>query len=147
MNSPTTGTEFRCMGIDYGSKRIGIALCDPLLTFAYSYKTLTNDNNFLKELKVIIEEKNVVKIILGLPSESYRASKILAEEVRKLKKTIENKFSLEVILWDEEFTSILAKQQVLGSVKSKKKRKDKGLIDRNSAAIILQEYLNSKQNR
>ncbi len=147
MNSPTTGKEFRFMGIDYGSKRIGIALCDPLLTFAYSYKTLTNDNNFLKELKVIIEEKNVVKIILGLPSESYHASKILAEEVRKLEKEMETKLSLEVILWDEEFTSFLAKQQVLDSVKSKKKRKDKGLIDRNSAAIILQEYLNSKQNR
>ncbi len=147
MNSPGTGTEFRYMGIDYGSKRIGIALCDPLLTFAYSYKTLTNDNNFLKELKGIIEEKNVVKIILGLPSESYHASKILAEEVRKLEKEMETKLSLEVILWDEEFTSILAKQQVLDSVKSKKKRKDKGLIDRNSAAIILQEYLNSKQNR
>ena len=143
MNSIGTGTEFRYMGIDYGSKRVGIALCDPLLTFAYSYKTLVNDNTFFKELKAIIEEKNVIIIILGLPSESYRASKILAEEVRKLKKTIENKFSLEVILWDEEFTSILAEQQVLDSVKSKKKRKDKGLIDRNSAAIILQEYLNS----
>jgi len=143
MNSPTTGTEFRYMGIDYGSKRIGIALCDPLLTFAYSFKTLVNGNNFFKELKFIIEEMNVIKIILGLPSESYRASKILAEEVRKLKKNIETKFSLEVILWDEEFTSILAEQQILDSVKSKKKRKDKGLIDRNSAAIILQEYLNS----
>ena len=143
MNSSGTDKEFRYMGIDYGSKRVGIALCDPLLTFAYSYKTLVNDNKLLKELKSIIKEKTVTKIILGLPSESYHASKILAEEVRKLKKTIENKFSLEVILWDEEFTSILAEQQVLDSVKSKKKRKDKGLIDRNSAAIILQEYLNS----
>ena len=147
MNSLGAGTEFRYMGIDYGSKRIGIALCDPLLTFAYSYKTLINDKNFLKELNTIIIEKNVIKIILGLPSESYRASKILAEEVRKLKKEIETKPSLEVILWDEEFTSILAKQQMLDSVKSKKKRKDKGLIDRNSAAIILQEYLNNNQNR
>ena len=42
MNSLGAGTEFRYMGIDYGSKRIGIALCDPLLTFAYSYKTLIN---------------------------------------------------------------------------------------------------------
>jgi len=147
MNSPGTGTEFRYMGIDYGSKRIGIAICDPLLTFAYSYKTLINDKSFLDELISIVEEKNVIKIILGLPSESYHASKILAEEVRKLKKEMETKLSLEVILWDEEFTSVLAQQQVLDSVKSKKKRKDKGLIDRNSAAIILQEYLNSAQNR
>jgi putative Holliday junction resolvase len=135
------------MGIDYGSKRIGIALCDPLLTFAYSHKTIINDKNFLKELKVIIDEMNVVTIILGLPSDSYQASKKLAEEVRKLKKELEIKFLMEVILWDEEFTSSLAEQQVLDSVKSMKKRKDKGLIDRNSAAIILQEYLNNKQNR
>ncbi|MBT8387211.1 MAG: Holliday junction resolvase RuvX [Ignavibacteria bacterium] len=147
MNSPVAGKEFRYMGIDYGSKRIGIALCDPLLTFAYSYKTLINDNNFLKELTVIIEEMNVTTIVLGLPSESYHASRILAQEVRKLKNEIETKLLLKVILWDEEFTSILAEQQVFDSVKSKKKRKDKGLIDRNSAAIILQEYLNNKQNR
>ena len=108
MNSSGTDKEFRYMGIDYGSKRVGIALCDPLLTFAYSYKTLVNDNKLLKELKSIIKEKAVTKIILGLPSESYHASKILAEEVRKLKKTIENKFLLEVILWDEKFTSILS---------------------------------------
>ena len=147
MTSPDKSIEFRYMGIDYGSKRIGIALCDPLLTFAYSYKTLVNDKSFLNEIKTIIEEKSVIKVILGLPSESYHASKILAEEVRKLKSEFERKLSLEVILWDEEFTSVLAEQQVLDSVKSKKKRKDKGLIDRYSAAIILQEYLNNKQNR
>lgn len=147
MNSPGASTEFRYMGIDYGSKRVGIALCDPLLTFAYSFKTLINEKNFLKELKSIIEEKNVIKIILGLPSESYHASKLLAEKVRKLKKEIEINLPLEVILWDEEFTSVLAEQQVLDSVKSKKKRKDKGLIDRNSAAIILQEYLNNSQRQ
>ena len=144
MNSPGTITEFRYMGIDYGSKRVGIALCDPLLTFAYSFKTLINDKNFLKELNFVIEEKNVIKIILGLPSDSYHASKLLAEEVRKLKKELEVNLPLEVILWDEEFTSVIAEQQVLDSVTSKKKRKDKGLIDRNSAAIILQEYLNNE---
>ena len=146
MNSTDSNEEIRYMGIDYGSKRIGLALCDPLITFAYSYKTLVNDGNFLEDLKVIIKDKNVVKIILGLPSESHRASKILADEVRKLKKEIETKLTLEVILWDEEYTSVLAEQQVLDSVKSKKKRKDKGLVDRNSAAIILQEYLNSRRS-
>ncbi|RKY98344.1 MAG: Holliday junction resolvase RuvX, partial [Ignavibacteriae bacterium] len=118
MTSPDKSREFRYMGIDYGSKRIGIALCDPLLTFAYSYKTLVNDKSFLNEIKIIIEEKNVIKVILGLPSESYHASKMLAEEVRKLKNEFERKLSLEVILWDEEFTSVLAEQQVLDSVKS-----------------------------
>lgn len=143
-NLSETPSEIRYMGIDYGSKRIGISLCDPLLTFSYSYKTLSNDKNFFKELKTIIKEKNVIKIILGLPSDGYHASKILAEKVLKLKNEIETKLKLIVILWDEEYTSVLAEQQIFDSVKSKKKRKDKGLIDRNSAAIILQEYLDSK---
>ncbi len=135
------------MGIDYGSKRIGIALCDPLLTFAYPYRTIINNNLFFEELISIINEKSVKKIILGLPSEDYKSSKILAEEVKKIKLKIEKKLPIEVILWDEEYTSILAEQQMLDSVRSKKKRKDKGIIDRNSAAIILQEFLNSQNDK
>lgn len=135
------------MGIDYGSKRIGIALCDPLLTFAYPYRTILNNSLFFEELISIIYEKSVKKIILGLPSEDYKSSKILAEEVKKIKLKIEKKLPIEVILWDEEYTSILAEQQMLDSVRSKKKRKDKGIIDRNSAAIILQEFLNSQNEK
>ena len=140
-----TITEFRIMGIDYGEKRIGIALSDPLLTFAYPYITIQNDLALMNNLSVIIKEKNVSKIILGLPSSRFKASDMLAMKVRNLKNEIESNLNIEVQLWDEEYSSILAEQKIIESVTKKTKRKDKELIDKQSAAIILQEYLDSKK--
>lgn len=131
------------MGIDYGEKRIGIALSDPLLTFAYPFKTLPNDHNLIKNLLEIIEEKNVTKIILGLPSVRFKSSRELADRVHLFKKEIEQVKKIEVIFWDEEFSSVLAQEKVNESVTKKSARRKKDLLDRHSAAIILQEYLDS----
>jgi len=135
--------EFRIMGIDYGEKRIGIALSDPLLIFAYPFATLQNDASFKNNLSKIITEKNIVKIILGLPSSKFKSSAQLSEKVQRLKQEIEINFIIEVILWDEEFSSALAQEKVIESVTKKSRRKEKALLDRHSAAIILQEYLDS----
>jgi putative Holliday junction resolvase len=133
------------MGIDYGEKRIGIALSDPLFTFAYPFKTLLNDHNLIKNLLEIVEAKNVTKIILGLPSVRFKSSKELAERVHLFKKEIEQVKKIEVIFWDEEFSSVLAQEKVNESVTKKSARRKKDLLDRHSAAIILQEYLNSNK--
>ena len=133
------------MGIDYGEKRIGISLTDPLMTFAYSFTTLQNDQTFLKKLSDIVKEKNVEKVILGLPSSRFKSSALISESVQKLKSEIESRFKIEVILWDEEYSSVLAAAKVIESVTKKSKRKNKELIDKQSAAIILQEYLDSKK--
>ena len=138
-------TESRIMGIDYGEKRIGIALSDPLFTFAYPFKTLLNDHNLIKNLLEIVEEKNVTKIILGLPSVRFKSSKELAERVHLFKKEIEQVKKIEVIFWDEEFSSLLAQEKVNESVTKKSARRKKDLLDRHSAAIILQEYLNTNK--
>ncbi len=135
--------ETRIMGLDYGKKRIGIAISDPLKTFAYSYLTINNDIKKFYELEKIIREKKVVKAILGIPNESKISPTSIVEEVKKFKIDFEAKFKLEVILWDETYTSVIAGQKILQSVKSKKKRQDKSLLDMNSAAIILQEYLDT----
>lgn len=131
--------EKRVMSIDYGKKRIGLALSDPLLTFAYSFKTISNDKNLWRNIAEIIKEKNVVKVILGLPNE--RKNKLLVALIFDFKKEIEKRFKLEVITWDEEYTSVMAQEKIIESVTKKNKRRDKGLIDQNSAAVILQEYL------
>ncbi len=133
--------ELRVLGIDYGKKRIGLALSDPLLTFAYAYKTLINDKNLWKNLSAVIAEMNITKVILGLPVNEK--NKDLINSILTFKKKLEEKFKLEVITWNEEYTSVIAQERIIQSVASKKKRKDKGLIDRDSAAIILQEYLES----
>ena len=98
--------EQRLLSIDYGMKRIGIALSDPLFTFAYSFKTLINDKKFWKNIAEIINEKKVVKVILGMPNEEKNKS--LATIISNFKKEIERRFKLEVITWDEEYTSAIA---------------------------------------
>ena len=133
--------EERFLGIDYGERRIGLALSDPLFTFAYSYKTLKNDKDLWKNITAIINQKNVTRVLLGMPD--VKRNKSLAENIFSFKKKLETKFNIKVITWNEEFTSAIAQERIIESVTKKKKRKDKGLIDRNSAAIILEEYLNS----
>jgi putative Holliday junction resolvase len=136
--------ESRIMGIDFGEKRIGIALSDPLFIFAYPFATLQNDSSFLNKLSIIILEKKISKIILGLPSSNYKSSKELAVKVLKLKTDIELKNKIDVILWDEEYSSAIAKERVVESITKKSKRREKELLDQHSAAVILQEYLDSK---
>ena len=132
------------MGIDYGEKRIGIALSDPLLTFAYPFITFQNDSSFLLNLSKIISEIKIIKVILGLPSDRFKSSKELSKKVLELKSEIETKNKLEVILWDEEYSSAIAKEKVIESVTKKSRRKEKDLLDRHSAAVILQEYLDTQ---
>jgi len=131
----------RVLGIDFGLKRIGLALTDPLLTFAYSLDTYMNDKNFWKKFENVVKQNEVKKIIIGMPNEDR--NKNLAASIKSFIKRIEEKFHIEVITWNEEFTSVIAEQMIIQSVPKKKKRRDKGLIDKFSAAVILQEYLNS----
>lgn len=142
--------ETRVMGIDFGLKRIGIALSDSLKMFSYAHKTILNNSATIFELEKIIKEKNVTKIILGIPNEERQkkdSKTSVIKDVKKFKESLEKKFGFEVLLWDETYTSAIAQQQILESVTKKVKRQNKDLLDMYSAAIILQEYLNSvKQN-
>ncbi len=131
----------RILAIDYGAKRIGLALCDPLKTFAYPFLTLLNDSSFFVELKKIVREQEVEKIILGNPLREDGQTSIMTEKIMKFKTKLEQLFALEVILVDESYSSSLAQERILVTVPKKSKRREKGLVDRNAAAIILQEYL------
>lgn len=133
----------RIMSIDFGLNRIGIALSDPLKKFASPFTTIPNDEKLFTNLKKIIQEKFVEKIILGLPDESVNSGKSVYKNVLEFKSNLEKHFKLEVILWNETHTSKIAEQRIIDSVRSKKKRQNKGLIDMHSAAIILSEYLDS----
>lgn len=133
----------RILAIDHGTKRIGLALTDPMMTFAYPYQTILNDQNIWKNLLKIIEEMGISKIILGYPLKESGDKSTSTIEVEKFHKELQTKFKDEIILWDERYTSVIAKENILHSVSKKSKRKDKGLLDQNSAAIILQEYLRS----
>jgi putative Holliday junction resolvase len=140
-----TPQETRILSIDFGMKRIGLALSDPLKIFAYPFKTLKNDSSFFNELTKLIKDQKIDKVILGIPDEGNESTNEVRKKIISLKNKIE-KLGIEVITMDEGFTSLMAKERVIESVSKKTKRRDKGLLDRHSAAIILQEYLDNRRN-
>ncbi len=135
--------ESRVMGIDFGLKRIGIALSDSLKMFAYAHTTILNNSNVFVELEKIIKEKNVIKFILGIPNENRVSKTSVVNDIKNFKDKLENKFLFPVVLWDETYTSAMAQERIIESVNKKQKRKNKGLVDMHAAAIILQEYLDT----
>lgn len=142
--------ETRIMGLDFGKIRIGIAISDSLKMFAIAHKTILNNSAAFIELEKIVKDKNVIKFILGIPNEERQkkdSKTSVINDVKKFKASLEKRFGLEVELWDETYTSVIAQQMILESVNKKIKRQNKNLLDMYSAAIILQEYLDSvKQN-
>lgn len=141
-------TDFqRIMAIDFGLKRIGIALTDPLLTFAYPFATLSNDNKFWSKFIYIIKEKNVTQIILGLPLKEDGSEYELTKLVTEFKAKIEKKINVKVLVRDERYTSSIAQGNLLMSINKKSRRKDKTIIDQSAAAIILDDYLKEIQRQ
>jgi putative Holliday junction resolvase len=142
-----TDSNKRVLAIDYGSKRIGIAISDPFRLFPSITITLTNDSNIFPELLKLISEKNVDTIILGYPDDDINAPTQLAKEILKFKRELELKSKIQIVLWDEQLTSQMAVSRIISSVTKKSKRKNKSLVDAQSAAIILEEYLKSVEDK
>lgn len=132
----------RLLGIDYGTVRIGLALTDPLKIIASSFKTIqaADENQIINDLKIIIAEQDVEKIILGLPVglNDNRTIKTIEVEAFAGKLKI---LGLPIEFWDESYTSVDA-QKVLKSM-GKKTGHNKDKIDRIAAAIMLGDYLRS----
>jgi putative holliday junction resolvase len=134
----------RFLSVDYGKKRIGVAVSDPLNIIARGIGTLFNDSSFFDKFAALLAEFDPQAIILGMP---YMPSGDIGEratEVQGFAAVLEEKYKLPVILWDERYTSKMAVEIMVRSGMKKKNRAKRGNIDRISSAIILQEYLDSK---
>ena len=129
------------IGIDYGLKRIGLAYAETPLFIAHPLATIRN-NELFSYLTDYNKNKTINKIVIGEPKSLDGTSTDITETVHQLKKKLENNFpKIDVVLYDERFTSKIAMQSmVIGGVKKKERRK-KGNIDEISAVIILQDYL------
>ena len=138
-----SGNENRLLGIDYGEKRVGIAITDPLMMFASPLKTIIRDNNFWNNILDLFNQFNIEKVILGYPLKENGEESSSTQLVKKFREQLEEKITVPIELFDERYSSEIAKQRIIESVPSKKKRRDKSLLDKNAAAIILQDYLDS----
>lgn len=135
--------EQRILAIDFGEKRIGFAITDPLNMFGYPLVTVPNDNKFWNELSKVILEYKVVKIILGYPLKESGSQSTSSKAVLKFKEELEKRITLPIELVDERYSSSIARDRIIQTVSSKKKRRDKSLLDKNAAAVMLEDYLSS----
>ena len=131
----------RTLGIDYGEKRIGIAISDPLGLTAQGLPTIEriNGDDYLKKLADIIKEKDVSRIIVGLPINMNNTMGKKAEEVLAFIKVLESNFNLPVHTIDERLTTVRA-YKAMSDVKISLKKKHKK-VDMIAAQFILQSYL------
>lgn len=138
----------RYLGIDLGSKTVGLAMSDTTLTIASTYKTIffkdEDYNSTINEIKDIIKENNITKIILGLPKNMNNTLGERAEITLKYKELLEKCTDLPVIMFDERLTSVISNSILIEADMSRKKRKKK--VDSIAAQIILQDYLNKEKN-
>ena len=135
----------RTLGIDFGSKRVGLALSDRLNLIASPYRTLdyVSEKELIAQLKSIVYENNIEIVVLGLPINMKGEDTIQTKKVRNFKKLL-SELGLPVIYEDERLSSISAKNSlVLQNIKT---GHHKGAIDRTAAAIILQQYLDKSSN-
>jgi len=134
----------RIIAIDFGLKRTGIAVTDEMKMIASPLETIDTHNLF-PFLKDYFSKNNVEKIILGYPKDVDENAQIVIAIKKvfiKLKKEFKDK---EIILHDERYTSKISSYLIKSNNLKKKERSDKRLLDRISACIILQSFLNSYQ--
>ncbi len=131
----------RLIGLDLGSKRIGVSICDEKQLIATPYKTIhkSKNNELIKELKNIIQENDIKAIIIGYPLNMDGSLGSSAQSVNDVSKNIDKEIDIDVCLWDERLSTVGAfnlSSQLDVNVSKREKN-----IDQNAAAFILQVLL------
>lgn len=135
----------RYLGIDYGEKRIGLALSDPTLIIAQTYKTIhfVSSKDLLQQIGILVEELDINKIILGLPLSMKGSDSQKTKEVRVFGEKLSKTLIIPVIYFDERLSTVRAHQilKELGKQPSKSRQK----VDQLAAQQILQTYLDKER--
>ncbi len=139
----------RYLGLDLGSRTLGISLSDITCTIASAYKTIRfNDSDYdsvLPELKNIINEYKITKIVLGLPKNMNNTIGERGNICLEFKKKLEEYLNIEVVMQDERLSTVEATNYMIKADISRKKRKKS--VDSLAANIILQTYLDKEKGR
>ena len=133
----------RCLGLDLGSKTLGIAISDMTNCIASVYKTIyfkdEDYNSLIEPLKEIIDKENIGTLVLGLPKNMNNSLGPRAMITLEFRKMLENSFMIPVVMEDERLTSVISNNILISANVSRNKRKKK--VDGMAAEIILQSYL------
>jgi len=129
------------MGIDYGSKRVGLAVSDPLRVLAGGAGVAENDARLLDRILALAAERGVVRIVVGVPYAPDGGTGGKAEEVLAFVGRLRAAAGVPVDTWDESRTSADAHAALRASGLGRKRRQEKGRVDEMAARILLQEYI------
>ncbi len=131
----------RILGLDYGVKRTGISVTDPLQIIVNPLEVVET-KNLLDFLMSYCEKEDVEKIVIGEPRHRDGKEVYFEKDIKILIKKIKTKYQdIQIVRQDESFTSSEAKDLLLQMNMKKKKRQDKSMLDKVSAVLILQRYL------
>ncbi len=136
----------RYLGLDLGTKTMGVAISDKSNTISTSLKTINYQNydELILEIEKIVKKYDITTFVLGYPKNMNNTVGIRAEETNKFKNRLENYFSLPVVLMDERLSTVEAENVLISADLSRKKRKK--VIDSMAASIILDTYLRRIKN-
>lgn len=137
----------RILGLDYGTKTLGIAVSDLTNTIATSLYTIRYENmdEIFNKISSLITDYDINKIVVGYPKNMNNSLGESANRAIELKKMLEEKFNVEVCLQDERLTSVTANRVLIDANISRKKRKT--VVDKLAATIILQNYLDINKRK
>ncbi|MEE8638648.1 MAG: Holliday junction resolvase RuvX [Candidatus Margulisiibacteriota bacterium] len=137
----------RILGIDFGEKRIGVAISDPLGLTAQAVAVIGKGESFKQDInelnKIIKKYGGVDEILVGLPKTMAGEIGVQARKVLEFVEALKNAFKIKISTWDERLTTVEAEKTLISAGLSREKRKK--VIDKSAAAYILQGYLDRKR--
>lgn len=131
----------RLIAIDYGERRIGIALSDEEQTISFPYMTIDTRKqpDVMKQIAALVRDQNVGKIVIGNPTNATNEDSEKSKVIRNFVNTLKNHVSIPIELWDESYTTQAALQVLVQSNRRLKKNRNK--VDQIAASLILKDYL------
>ena len=137
----------RILGIDYGARRIGLSLSDPLQIIATAYGVVENSSGMWRRIIEIIAREDVELIVVGMPTTLKGEKGKKALEVETFMATLRNHVDIPLATWDERFTTSIAQRTRLsmGTKRSDRRTRD-GSLDAMAASVMLQGFLDSRKN-
>ena len=138
----------KLMGLDYGTKTVGVAVSDGLMLTAQPVETITRKSSnklrkTLARIEALVQEHGIEKIVLGYPKNMNNTLGVRVEETLEFKEMLERRMGLPVVLWDERLTTMESERILMAGGGRRENRKD--VIDQLAASIILQSYMDSER--
>ena len=140
----------KCLGIDYGKKRVGIAISDDEGVFAFPFVILQNDIELLKNIKNICQKEKIEEIILGESKNLSGHDNKIMKDINKFKKELQSEIEFTIYLEKEFLTTVFAREKIFkqkGNVARKIKKEKDAAADASAAALILQRFLDRKNQK